>query len=308
MKIRNAFISVLLAAALLTTGCGSSSYKATEAMNSSWKESVTEDAVSEIEENGAASGASLAENVQTGRKLIRTFDMTIQTKEFDAVLEGINTRIAELGGYIENSSLDSGSVYYNRYNRYADLKARIPSDQLDKFVENVKESANVTYISEYTDDITLKYVDTESRKLSLETERDRLMELLEKAETVEEIITIESRLSEVRYELESYASQLRTYDNQVDYSTVNLSIHEVEREVKAEEKSFWDEVKDEFTGSLYEISQGLRGFAIWFLGSLPYLLGIALLACAAVLAARGLRRRRKTKKADAAKKTENTNE
>ena len=54
------------------------------------------------------------------------------------------------------------------------------------------------------DDVTLRYVDVDSHKKALETEQERLLALLEKAENVEDIITIENRLSDVRYELENY--------------------------------------------------------------------------------------------------------
>ena len=58
----------------------------------------------------------------------------------------------------------------------------------------------------------------------LETEQQRLLELLETAESLDDILTIESRLTEVQYELDSKESQLRTYDNQIDYSTVYLDL------------------------------------------------------------------------------------
>ena len=142
----------------------------------------------------------------------------------------------------------------------------------------------------------MKYVDTESRKIALETERDRLLELLEKAETVEDIITIEGRLSEVRYQLESYASQLRTYDNLVDYSTVHISIREVDRETKVEPKTFWEEVTEEFGDSLYCIGRDCKRFAIWFLGSTPYLLIWAVVIVIAVIGFRIIGKKRRLKK------------
>ena len=262
---------------MTVAGCGASSREtaASETMAMDMA-AVTEEAAEESMEMETAAGSvttntEISEAAQVNRKLIRTFDISIQTKEFDNVLSGIQTKVQELGGYIEQSSLDGGSEYYSSYNRYSYMTVRIPSDKLDNFVETVKASANVTYISESTEDITLKYVDTESRKIALETERDRLLELLEKAETVEDIITIEGRLSEVRYQLESYASQLRTYDNQVDYSTVYINISEVDRETKAEPKTFWEEVAEEFGDSLYGIVRDCKNFAIWFLGSSPYI-------------------------------------
>ena len=302
MKARLKILGVLLAVAVLMSGCGASSKyesaaSAPMAMDMVTEEAMAEEAI-EMEAPAAtvATNGEVAETPQVGRKLIRTFDINIETKEFDEILSGIQAKVEELGGYIENSSLDGGSKYYSHYNRYSNMTVRIPSDKLDKFVENVKEAANVTYISESTEDITLRYVDTESRKIALETERDRLLELLERAETVEDIITIEGRLSEVRYQLESYASQLRTFDNQVDYSTVHINIHEVERETNVEPKTFWEEVTEEFDDSLYDMGRGIKNFAIWFLGSSPYLILWAVVIVVAVFVLRTVGKKKRMKK------------
>lgn len=306
MKSRLRLLAVLLTVAALTAGCGGASKEmaasAPMAADMATEEAAAEEYYGEEPaemETAAAGGVStnstVSQTAQVNRKLIRTFDVNIETKEFDDVLSGIQAKVQELGGYIEQSSLDGGSAYYSHYNRYSDMTVRVPSDKLDSFIVNVKETANVTYISESTEDITLRYVDTESRKIALETERDRLLELLEKAETVEDIITIESRLSEVRYELESYASQLRTFDNQVDYSTVHISIREVDRETKVEPKTFWEEVTEEFGDSLYDMGRGFRNFAIWFLGSSPYLVIWAVVIAVIILGCRTVGKKRRLK-------------
>lgn len=313
MKSRFHLLAILLAAALATAGCGGASKyepaaQATMAMDMAATEEAAAEEMIEMETaaGSVTTNSDISETAQVGRKLIRTFDINIQTKEFDTVLSGIQTKVQELGGYIEQSSLDGGSAYYSSYNRYSNMTVRIPSDQLDNFVETVKETANVTYISESTEDITLKYVDTESRKIALETERDRLLELLEKAETVEDIITIEGRLSEVRYQLESYASQLRTYDNQVDYSTVYINISEVDRETKVEPKTFWEEVTDEFSDSLYDMGRGFRNFAIWFLGSSPFIVLWAVVIAVVVFVLKFIGKKKRLKKTFQTMKTENT--
>jgi hypothetical protein len=307
MRARLKILGALLAVAVALIGCGSSAkYESAASAPMAMDMAVTEEAAVEeyyAEEPmeaettaGMTANGEVSKTVQVGRKLIRTFDVNIETKEFDQVLSGIQAKVQELGGYIEHSSLDGGSKYYNHYNRYSNMTVRIPSDKLDGFIENVKESANVTYISESTEDITLKYVDTESRKIALEIERDRLLELLEKAETVEDIITIEGRLSEVRYQLESYASQLRTFDNQVDYSTVHINISEVERETKVEPKTFWEEVTEEFEDSLYDMRRSVKNFAIWFLGSSPYLILWVVIIAAAVIVFRTIGKKKRVKK------------
>lgn len=296
-KIR--LLASLLMISLLAAGCGSSDkFMATESAMATEDYAVEEEkAFDETPAESGAVNADISTVAGSNRKLIRTVDLQIQTKEFDTVLTSVQERVQELGGYVEQSSIDSGSTYYSSYNRYSYLTVRIPSDKLDGFLENVKETANVTNISESTEDITLRYVDAESRKIALETEQSRLLTLLEKAETVEDIITIESRLSEVRYQLESYTSQLRTFDNQVDYSTVHINIHEVDRETKVEPKGFWDEVKEEFGDSLYGIGNGIRGFGIWFLGSSPYLIIWAIVIAGVVYVVKFFRKKRIQKRA-----------
>lgn len=307
MRLRMKFLYGFLTV-LLLTGCGASSASkemAVEEYTYGMEAPAENEATADMTVPEAGVG-EISEIPQNGRKLIRTFDMMIETKEFDTVLSGVQDKVQELGGYMENSSLDSGSAYYSNYNRSAYMTARIPSDQVNGFLKNVKETANVTNISESTEDITLRYVDTESRKNALETERDRLLELLEKAGTVEEIITIESRLSDVRYQLESYASQLRTLDNQVDYSTVTIQIHEVERETQPTEKTFREEVSGRFGDSLYGIGQGIREFAVWILGSSPYLLLWAVIIAAVVFVLKTVRKKKNLKRMLQTTKTEET--
>lgn len=291
MKKRYGILTLGLAV-LLTMGCGSAdkgaaAYDTAAAtgeygyMEDSKAETEApaeaQEAMPEMEETAVMEGLSSAngsENVQaTGRKLIKTVNLVMETKEFDTLLESLRQQVEDIGGYIENSSVQ-GNSYYNRSgNRYAWLTLRIPSHKLDGFVTIVGEMGNVISRNESVEDITLQYVDVESHKEALETEQERLMALLEQAESMEDIITIESRLSEVRYQLQSYGSTLRTYDNKVEYSTVSIDVNEVERESTVlEEKSFIEEVRYRLSDNFYAIGQGLRNFAIWFLSSLPYLL------------------------------------
>ena len=167
-----------------------------------------------------------ASEQNTARKLIRNASLSVETKEFDAFLASVEEQVIALGGYIESMDTYNGSRYsYTQYNsavKHSNLTARIPQKNLNQFLDAVSEAGNVTNRNESVEDVTLTYVDMESRKKSLQTEMDRLQEFLEKAETLEDIITLEDRMSTVRYQLESMESQLRTYDNMVDYSTVHM--------------------------------------------------------------------------------------
>ena len=211
------------------------------------------------------------------------------------MLSNLSEKTAELGGYIENSSVSGHSYYYNN-TRYASYTIRIPTAELNQFVDVVSEIGNVTQKNESVEDVTLQYVDVESRKKALETEQERLMELLSSAENMEDLLAIESKLSEVRYELENYGSQLRMLDNQIDYSTVNVDVDEVERITETGEKSFFAEIKYRFGDSLYQVGRGIRSFVIGFLGSLPIIFVWVVIAAVVVIVVRSIRKKRKKKK------------
>ena len=234
-----------------------------------------------------------------GRKLIRTVRLEMQTKEFDAVLEGLGRNVQEMGGYVESSSIRGGGYDYSGGMRGAAYTLRIPSNRLDEFVEVVNGLGNVTYKNESVEDVTLQYVDVESHKKVLETEQARLLELMEQAESLEDLLAIEGRLSEVRYELETYGSQMRLLDNQIDYSMVYVDIMEAERLTQTGERSFLEEIADRFRDSLYSVRSGLRELVIVVLGSLPILAvwAVVIAVCAAVIRKLFYRREKKEKKA-----------
>lgn len=276
----------LLMTALLLAGCGASAKNMSRDMapaEAQADRSAMDDAMkeelgieTEMPQEEAAvdtgTGGNAGEAIQkSGRKLIRNVYMNVQTKEFDTFMEELNKQILELGGYVEQSNV-SGNSYYHSGSRYASIRARIPSEKLTVFTDGVSEAGNVTNRNESVEDVTLNYVDVESHKKALEVEQERLLSLLQKAETVEDIIAIETRLSEVRYELESYGSQLRTYDNLVDYSTVQLEIYEVDREVQTEEKDAWSRIRNGLGESIYDIGRGLKEFGIGLVVNLPYII------------------------------------
>lgn len=207
------------------------------------------------------------------RKLIRTVDLYTETEQYDDLLVNLETQITSLGGYVEYRYQYNGNPndYYGSARRNSNLTVRIPADRLDEFISRVGEASNIINKEERVEDVTLQYVDLESHRNALQTEQERLLELLEQAETVEDLIAIESRLSQVRYELESMESQLRTLMNQVSYSTVNLSIQEVQRLTPVEEVSIWGRIRQGLANTFYNMGTGFQDGFVGFVINLPYI-------------------------------------
>lgn len=228
----------------------------------------------EPEMGDAGNGAEapeVNESATSQRKLIKTVELSVETKDYDNLMVSLEKQIEELGGYIESLGAYNGSYYSGRTNRSANITARIPANKLDGFVKRIGEEANVVDRNESVEDVTLQYVDLDSHARMLEEEQERLLELLENAETIEDIITIESRLSEVKYQLESMKSQLRTFDNKVTYSTVHIYIDEVKELTPVVEQTAGERIAEGFTESLRDIGEGFKEFFIGFVINLPYI-------------------------------------
>ena len=288
MKVRRYFALMLaLVLVFVLAGCGGSSSGSDKAAMEMAPEAPRENG-SMISDSSETVTMQLPEN----RKLIRTVRMEAETDNLDPLLKNLDSKIAELGGYVEGREVYNGSTYSQRRYRHADLTIRIPAENLDSFVAHVDGASNVVSSSENVEDVTLQYVDTESRVTALEVEQDRLLAMLEKAETMADLLEIESRLTDVRYELERVASQLKTLDNQVTYSTVYLYVTEVQEYTPVAEETLWQRITGEFSDSIEGVVEGAEDFLVWVLGNSPYLLIYGLVLTGLVVLTRKLRRKK----------------
>lgn len=296
-KLTTCLLALVLVLTLLTA-CGASSTPALKGQNVVVEEYAAEAPMAMAPMMDTASN-TLAGAGETGsaalpesRKWIVTVDMSAETEDLDALLAGLEKTIAKMDGYVEGQNIYNGSNYSTHRRRNANLTIRIPAADVDAFAAEVSGIANVVSKNINREDITLKYVATESKVTALKTEETRLLELLAQAETMADLLEIEARLSDVRYELESYSSQLRLYDNQVDYATIYLFIDEVQEYTPIAEKTVWQRIRDGFSDSLEGVGDGFVNAFVWILANSPYLVvwGVILIVC--VVLVRKLRKGR----------------
>ncbi|MBQ2854457.1 MAG: DUF4349 domain-containing protein [Oscillospiraceae bacterium] len=299
MKKLTALLLTVLMVLTLFTACGGSSksqvamdYAMEEKMEAEAPAAMMNSASDTLTGAGETGSTALPEN----RKWIITVHMDAETEDLDALLAGLDQKITAMGGYVEDQDIYNGSSYASRRHRNANLTIRIPAADVDAFTEEVKGIANVVSTNLNRDDITLNYVATESKITALKTEEARLLELLAQAETMSDLLEIEARLSDVRYELERYSSQLRLYDNQVDYATIYLFISEVQEYTPVAEKTVWERIRDGFSSSVKGLKDGIVDTVVWILVNSPYLLVWGIILTILAFAARKLRRGRKAKK------------
>lgn len=291
--------ALLLALCLLLslTACGGST-KNTAAV-------VREEAAAEAPMMMAAdSAAGVNGSLESGstplpenRKWITTVDMNVETEDLDTLLSALDEKIIALEGYVEDQSIHNGSAYATRRYRSANLTVRIPAENISQFTQEIGGIANVVSNNLRREDVTLQYVATESRVTALETEEARLLELMEQAQTMADLLEIEARLTDVRYEPESYGSQLRTLNNQINYATIYLYIEEVQQYTPVEEPTLWERITNGFGDSLENLSESLEDLLVFVIVAAPFLLVYGGVALVIFLVVRKITKGRKSKKA-----------
>lgn len=157
-----------------------------------------------------------------GTKLIYTASVSLETTEFDSAVEKLKKLVSDLGGYVQQSSLNNRETY-----RVLSCKVRIPSEKYRSFCDQLGGVCQVDSFSENVEDVSDTYYDAQSRLGTARTKLARLQELLAQAKDMTDVITLENAISDTEQLIESLEGTLRKYDSLVSDSTVSISLTEV---------------------------------------------------------------------------------
>ena len=299
MKNRTKLLALILALLFIVgtlSACGARAPEA-EAPMADAPAAAPEEAPMEYERIESDMLTDSSESTQTAlptdRKLITTVHMEAETEDLDAMLAHVNAKITDLNGYMESQEINNGSAYSKYRHRSSSMTIRIPAENLSQFVDMVSENCNIISNYRTSEDVTLQYVSLESRIEALEIEQERLLALLEQADNMEDLLTIESRLTDVRYELEQIHSQMLVMKNRINYSTIHLYLSEVVEytEVEEEPETFFQRIGRGFTRSVKGVWNGIVEFVIFLVSALPYIVLFGAIAVVVILIIRKCRKK-----------------
>ena len=217
-----------------------------------------------LSENDAA--AAEDRQASTSPKIIYTANLTLESKDYDTARAALDAALNDAGGYLESSSeySDVGS------SRSVNLTFRVPEENYQSFLDAVAQAGNVTYKSQQAEDVTTQYMDIEARLDSLKEQRVRLQELKASADNLSDLLQIESSLSDVQYQLESYQSQLDWYSRQVECCTVYLSLEEVQTYTPVEE-GFGSRIQNALREGWSGFVETVQSVAVFLVGHWPFI-------------------------------------
>lgn len=239
----------------------------------------------------------------SAEKIIYSADVDLQTTRFNRSVQTLEQTVADIGGFVESSNV-SGDVEYhsdgttNVVNRCAYYTVRIPAAHFQDFLLQTNNLGNVLSTNRTAENVTASYTDFEARLSSLNTQETRLLELLAQAEDVDALVALEERLSDVRYEIESIERTLRNLDRQIDYSTVTITLEEVEvyTPTVPVTRTFGEKMADAFSDGWRSFGRSVQRFCIGMAEALPALILLLVLLLAVLLIIHRLRRQHAKKR------------
>jgi ribosomal protein S6 len=248
---------------------------------------------------GGAQGTGLIRPSTENRKIVYVADVTMQTKEFDAGVGKVGQMVIGSGGFIQSSVVRGHNILdYYRQGRYAYMTVRVPSARLEEFLAGLESDFNILETRISSDDITMHYFDTRARLNSLQIRQARILELLERAEEVTDLLELEKEHARVIYEIETLTSSLNRMDDSVDFSTINIHVEEVVEYERTPPvtATFGEQLSNAYRSAIRNFSNFWRNFALGFVGNfIAIIFWLLVIAAITIFTVRYIKRHKKAR-------------
>lgn len=307
-KYATMLLTTVLTVSLLA-GCGASSlsydtssadtamatadsydYSAGIAKNSYATEAAAEDAVyNEADyESGSIQTQDLGSMTLLEEKLVYYCDLEIETLDYAGTLASVKEAIQQYGGIIQSEEETDSSYdwYYEDYRKTSGtmrnyIEVRVPSANYESFISSLDGVGKITSKSTSIENISQQYYDTTTQIEALQIQEKNLLEMLEKCETIEDMITVQDRLTTVQSDLNRLQTSKQYMDVDVAYSYVNINIEEVMEYHYDEEPIKTNTFVDRLTNTIKSTGRGFLRFLETLLfvviRLIPYLIIIAVI-------------------------------
>ena len=167
-------------------------------------------------------GDDSGEFALTDRMIVRTGNMNLKVSDVAETLDQIKAITQSLGGYVVYSDWQGGE----RENT-ANISIRVPTGEYDVATMSLRDLAiEVLYESTQAEDVTEEYSDLDAQLRNLEAAESRYLELLEKAETVEDMLKVEEKISETRGRIERIQGRMQYLEQTSATSLINIYLVE----------------------------------------------------------------------------------
>ena len=231
-------------------------------------------------------------------KEIRYASRSIDSANYDADLSSIKDYVEEYAGRIVNQNeytLPDRTTSPEGTRRNIHISAQVPTVDLDAFLTAIDVVGTVTERSENRYEITRQYYDSVTRLDNQKALRQKLQAMIPDAKTVTELIEIERELADVQADIDNLEGQLRGWDVQIDYASVDINLTEVKNKMAVlpiDKLSLGERVQEGFVQSINMLGSFAQDMLVFVAMFWPWLL-LAIIVIIGISAS--VKRRRKNR-------------
>ena len=233
-------------------------------------------------------------SVADTQKLIYTASVTVETTDYQASVSALRGLMASCNAFAE---YEDEWVYGGQELHAFQVTLRVPAEHFDELMAGIDGiGGTVTNRSSQVTNITRTYADNEAVIEGLEIQEQRLLEMMAQAQTIEDMILVEERLSDVQTQLNRARTSREAMDSDVNLSTVTVSITEVRFETTTGRTSYFTRLANAFADMWDSFVEGVGDFFIGVVYAIP---AIVIVVAGALVGRRAVRKHR-AKKAEKA--------
>lgn len=166
------------------------------------------------------------------RKIIQNLNATLQVEDIESTLQKLSAMAQTMGGYVVDSQMDNQQ---NAGNSTAHITFKVPAAKFDSARSSLSETGKILTQHLSANDITNQYYDADTRLKHWQAEEKRYTDILNQAKTIEDILRVEEALSNIRMQIEQLQGQLKLWNHEVAFSTIQVQLQTKPNPVKVDE-------------------------------------------------------------------------
>lgn len=201
------------------------------------------------------------DNVKVERKLIKTGNISFETKELEATRKSILDLVAKNNGYVA-----SDNQYKSEDRISTTISVRIPADSFDLILEGIAKGVEkFDHKNIHISDVTEQFLDVEARLKTKKALEVKYLEILKKAKTVREILDVERELGKLRGDIEATEGRLMYLQNQVSFSTLSITFY---KKIASSDVGFGGKIGDAFKQGF----ENVKAFLVSMINIWPFII------------------------------------
>ncbi len=205
------------------------------------------------------------------RRVIKNAEMHLESRDPDLTQKMIVAIAESSDGFVLSTDQSMSDITQNVRDSVS-ITIRIPADRFGTSIDAIRQSADRFLVESIKgEDVTEEFVDIQARLRAKKALEEQFMQIMKQSETVEDALLVQSRLADVRTEIEKIEGRLRFLQNQTSYSTIKVFI-QTPTSLAAQSVGFFSKLGESAARGADAAGNFTLGLVTFAIGSLPLIL------------------------------------